>query len=46
MPTWEGFLVPVLKVLSAGEALTARELQDQVAEAVGPGVKLDEDVFE
>jgi len=35
MPTWDGFLVPVLRVLSGGETLQARELHERVADEVG-----------
>jgi restriction system protein len=35
MPTWEGFLTPVLRALGDGSTLAARALQDRVADAVG-----------
>ena len=35
MPTWEGFNVPVLTVLSDGETRSLRELRRDVADAVG-----------
>ncbi|WP_211261533.1 restriction endonuclease [Pseudonocardia acaciae] len=35
MPTWDGFLLPVLQVLRGGESAQARDVQDQVAEHVG-----------
>lgn len=35
MPTWEGFTVPVLTVLSDGVTRTLRELRRDVADAVG-----------
>jgi restriction system protein len=35
LPTWEGFLLPVLQVLRSGEPVQARDLQDQVADHVG-----------
>ncbi|WP_132428433.1 restriction endonuclease [Pseudonocardia endophytica] len=35
MPTWDGFLVPVLRVLSDGSTRQARDLQDYVADHVG-----------
>jgi restriction system protein len=35
MPTWDGFLLPVLQVLRGGETLQAREVQDLVANHVG-----------
>ncbi|MBP2366452.1 restriction endonuclease [Pseudonocardia parietis] len=34
MPTWDGFLLPVLQVLSDGETVQAREVQDRVADHV------------
>jgi restriction system protein len=35
MPTWDGFLLPVLRVLQDGRTVSARDLQDQVADCVG-----------
>jgi restriction system protein len=35
MPTWEGFMVPVLTVLTDGATRTLRELRRDVADAVG-----------
>ena len=35
MPTWDGFLLPVLRVLQDGRRVSARDLQDQVADCVG-----------
>ena len=35
MPTWEGFNVPILKVLSDGATRTLRQLRLDVADAVG-----------
>lgn len=35
MPTWEGFTVPILKVLSDGATRTLRQLRVDVADAVG-----------
>jgi restriction system protein len=35
MPTWEGFLTPVLRALSDGDTLAIRALQDRVADTVG-----------
>lgn len=35
MPTWEGFLVPVLHVLADGEVRGRREMSDLVANHVG-----------
>lgn len=34
MPTWDGFLLPVLQVLEDGETVQARELQARVADHV------------
>jgi restriction system protein len=35
MPTWDGFLLPVLQVLKDGETVQARDLHDRVADHVG-----------
>lgn len=35
MPTWDGFLLPILQVLRDGETVQARDVQDRVAEHVG-----------
>jgi restriction system protein len=35
MPTWDGFLLPVLQVLRDGGTVQARDVQDRVAEHVG-----------
>jgi restriction system protein len=35
MPTWDGFLLPVLRVLQDGRTVSARDLQDQVTDCVG-----------
>lgn len=35
IPTWEGFLTPVLQVLSDGRTRTRREMYDDVAEHIG-----------
>jgi len=35
MPTWDGFLLPVLQVLNDGETVQARDVQDRVAKHVG-----------
>jgi restriction system protein len=43
MPTWDGFLLPVLQVLEDGRTVQARDLQDQIADYVGlTQVKRDE----
>lgn len=34
LPTWDGFLLPVLQVLKDGETVQAREVQDRVADHV------------
>lgn len=35
MPTWDGFLLPVLRVLGDGATLQARDLHERVADDVG-----------
>jgi restriction system protein len=35
MPTWDGFLLPVLQVLESGETVQARDVQNRVAERLG-----------
>lgn len=35
MPTWDGFMVPVLRVLSDGEALSARDIHERAADVLG-----------
>lgn len=35
MPTWDGFMLPVLRVLRDGETFQARDIQDRVADHVG-----------
>lgn len=35
MPTWEGFMVPCLKVLSDGTVLNRREIRERAAHVVG-----------
>lgn len=37
MPTWEGFMVPCLKVLSDGATLNRREIRELAADVVGLG---------
>lgn len=35
MPTWDGFLLPVLQVLKDGETVQTRDVQERVADHVG-----------
>ncbi|MCB1257690.1 MAG: restriction endonuclease [Microthrixaceae bacterium] len=35
MPTWEGFMIPVLSILSNGDEKTTREIRNSVSDLVG-----------